>query len=139
MMLKNERIAVLPALVLWLVLVPPTLQADSYADARADLVAAYQAEDFAAMRTAADASLEARPEFPGALFNLAFAESLDGDADAAMETLGRLIEKQIDYGVENIEAFITFVGTLKPQAARGTFITRGTIAGTQTPGIRIRV
>jgi len=79
--------------------------ADDYADARADLVAAYQAEDFAAMRTAAAASLEARPEFPGALFNLAFAESLDGDSDAAMATLGRLIEKQIDFGVENIEAF----------------------------------
>jgi sugar lactone lactonase YvrE len=39
------------------------------------------------------------------LFNKALAEALDGDADAAMETLGRLIQKQIDYGVENIEAF----------------------------------
>jgi sugar lactone lactonase YvrE len=79
--------------------------ADAYSDARADLVAAYQAEDYAAMRTAAAASLEARAEFPGALFNLAFAESLDGDVDAAMATLGRLVEKRIDFGVENIEAF----------------------------------
>jgi len=83
----------------------PMAWADDYADARADLVAAYQAEDFAAMRVAAQASLNARPEYPGALFNKAFSEALDGDADAAMETLGRLIEKQIDYGVENIEAF----------------------------------
>lgn len=79
--------------------------ADAYSDARDDLVAAYQAEDYATMRTAAAASLEARPEFPGALFNLAYAEALDSDADAAMATLGRLVEKQIDFGVENIEAF----------------------------------
>jgi sugar lactone lactonase YvrE len=79
--------------------------ADAYSDARADLVAAYQAEDYSAMKVAAADSLEARPEFPGALFNLAFAESLDGDVDAAMATLGRLVEKRIDFGVENIEAF----------------------------------
>jgi hypothetical protein len=85
--------------------VAPAAWADDYADARADLVAAYEAEDYAAMKVAAAFSLEARPEFPGALFNLAFAEALDGDADAAMATLGRLVEKQIDFGVENIEAF----------------------------------
>jgi len=79
--------------------------ADAYSDAHDDLVAAYQAEDFATMRTAAAASLEARPEYPGALFNLAYAEALDNDADAAMSTLGRLVEKQIDFGVEDIEAF----------------------------------
>jgi sugar lactone lactonase YvrE len=79
--------------------------ADEYSDSRAELVAAYQAQDYAAMRIAAARSLEARPEYPGALFNKAFSESLDGDADAAMETLGRLIEKGIDYGVEDIEAF----------------------------------
>ncbi len=80
-------------------------QADDYADARADLVAAYEAKDYAAMRAAAGAALDARPEYPGALFNKALAEALDGDADAAMETLGRLVEKDIDYGVENIDAF----------------------------------
>ncbi len=104
-MLKIERITVLLASVLWLVSLSPTSYADSYADARADLVAAYQAENYPAMRIAAQNSLQSRPEFPGALFNLAFAESLDGDADAAMATLGKLIEKHIDFGVENIEAF----------------------------------
>ena len=84
---------------------PCSVVADDYADARADLVAAYQAENYPAMRVAAQKSLQSRPEYPGALFNLAFAEALDGDADAAMATLGRLVEKQIDYGVENIEAF----------------------------------
>ena len=91
--------------VLGIALFMAAAQADDYADARADLVAAYEAQDYAAMRRAADKSLEARPEYSGALFNKAFAEVLDGDADAAMETLGRLLEKQIDYGVENIEAF----------------------------------
>ncbi len=79
--------------------------ADDYADARADLVAAFQSGDYAAMREAAEATLQARPEYPGALFNKALAETLDGDADAAMATLGRLVEKDIDYGVEDIEAF----------------------------------
>jgi len=97
---KQSLLALVGAL-----LVSATALADDYADARADLVAAYQAEDFAAMRIAADKSLVARPEYPGALFNKAFSEALNGDADAAMATLGRLIEKQIDYGVENIEAF----------------------------------
>ena len=72
---------------------------------RAELVAAYQAQDYDAMRIAADKALEARPEYPGALFNKAFAEVLDGANDAAMETLGRLVEKSIDYRVEDIEAF----------------------------------
>ena len=92
-------------LVLSTMLAAAPAVADDYADARADLVAAYQAEDYAAMREAAGAALTARPEYPGALFNKALAEVLDGDADAAMETLGRLVEKGIDYGVEDIDAF----------------------------------
>ncbi len=85
-------------------------QADDYADARADLVAAFQAQDYPAMRAAAEATLQARPEHPGALFNKALAEVLDGDADAAMETLGRLIEKDIDFGIEDIDAFGALAG-----------------------------
>ena len=80
-------------------------RADDYAAARADLVAAYEARDYPAMRAAAGTALLARPEYPGALFNKALAEALDGDADAAMETLGRLLAKGIDFGVEDIDAF----------------------------------
>jgi sugar lactone lactonase YvrE len=79
--------------------------ADAYSDARSELVAAYQAEDFAAMRVAAGKALQARPEYPGALFNLAFSAVLDGDIDVAMTTLNRLVEKRIDFGIEDIEAF----------------------------------
>lgn len=79
--------------------------ASTYNDARERLVAAYQAGNFSMMRVAAEQGLVARPEYPGALFDLAFAEALDGDAEAALATLARLTAKGIDYGVENIAAF----------------------------------
>jgi hypothetical protein len=49
--------------------------ADAYADARGALIAAYQAQDFTAMRVAANTALEVRPAYPAALFNLAFAKT----------------------------------------------------------------
>ena len=97
--------ALLRHLLIGAVFAASSAQSDPYGEARANLVAAYQAEDYAAMRSAAARSLDARPEYPGALFNKALAEVLDGDNDAAMETLGRLIEKQIDFGFENVDAF----------------------------------
>jgi len=107
------------ALILVCVLLTGDAIADAYSDARGELVAAYQAEDFAAMRVAADKALQARPEYPGALFNLAFSEALDGDADAAMMTLARLAEKDIDFGVEDIEAF----ADLKSHSLWGDYLT----------------
>lgn len=79
--------------------------ADSYSDARADLVAAYQAGDFAAMRAAAGRSLDARPGYPGALFNRALAEVLDGDSEASLDTLGSLLDQGIDFAVADIPEF----------------------------------
>ncbi len=79
--------------------------ADEYADARAELVAAYQAQDFAEMRSAAERGLELRPEHPGALFNLAFAEVLDDDPEASLATLSRLLRKNIDMGIAAIDEF----------------------------------
>jgi sugar lactone lactonase YvrE len=92
--------------------------ADAYADARGELVAAYQAQDFGAMRVAAARALQARPEYPGALFNLAFSEALDGDADASMTTLNRVVDKSIDFGVEKIEAF----AGLKSHSSWGDYV-----------------
>ena len=54
-----------------------TAHADDYGDARAELVAAYQAEDFSAMQLAAHKAVAARPGYPGALFNLALAYTLN--------------------------------------------------------------
>ena len=79
--------------------------ADDYTDARIELVAAYEARDFKAMVVAAEKSLDARPEFPGALFNLAFAQTLNGAPGESLRTLQRLLAKGIDYGVADIDEF----------------------------------
>jgi len=79
--------------------------ADDYDDARADLLAAYEAVDYTAMRAAAERALAARPGYPGAMFNLAFAQVLDGDPDASLATLNRLAAQKIDFGIADIEGF----------------------------------
>ena len=79
--------------------------ADAYSDARTELVAAYQAQDYAAMQIAANKALQARPGYPGALFNLAFAKSLDGDSAGALVVLSSLVDTGVDYGVADIEEF----------------------------------
>jgi hypothetical protein len=78
--------------------------ADDYADARGELIAAYQAQDFAAMQLAASKALEARPGYPGALFNLAFAKALIEDHAGSLEILQRLADSGVDNGVADIEA-----------------------------------
>ena len=79
--------------------------ADEYTTARASLVAAYEAGDFDAMVDAAHRALDARPAYPGALFNLAFAEALNGEPGASLATLERLAAMGIDYGVADVDAF----------------------------------
>lgn len=92
----------LTPLCLLLLLAGPVL-ADDYADARSELVAAYQARDFPAMVDAAELALEARPGYPGALFNLAYAQSLNGDHADALRILQDLVAAGVDYGVAEIE------------------------------------
>ena len=77
--------------------------ADAYADAREDLMAAYQTRDFPAMQVAANTALQARPGYPGALFNLAFAKVMDDDPAGALEILEGLVASGVDYGVAGIE------------------------------------
>ncbi len=79
---------------------PPT-----YTDARAELVAAYQAQDYDAMVVAARDSLDARPGYPGALFNLALAEVLSGDSAASLQTLNTLLTRGIDFGADEMDEF----------------------------------
>ena len=79
--------------------------ADDYTDARAELVAAYQQADYAAMRTAARKALAARPGYPGALFNLALAQALDDDPTASLQTLRDLSSVGVDFGVADREEF----------------------------------
>jgi hypothetical protein len=78
---------------------------DDYDDARAELVAAYRAEDFGAMKIAARKALAARPGYPAAKFNLALAQALSGDAQAALDTLQELAASGVDFGVAGMSEF----------------------------------
>ena len=79
--------------------------ADDYADARTELVTAYQAQDYQLMIVAAEKALKARPEYPGALFNLAFAQALGGKSGNSLNTLERLLAKDIDFGAQDLDEF----------------------------------
>ncbi len=88
-----------------LVLLSFTAAADDYTEAYADLVAAYELQNYPAMVVAAEKSLDARPEYPGALFNLAFAQALAGESEDSLATLERLLAKGIDYNAYNLDEF----------------------------------
>jgi sugar lactone lactonase YvrE len=79
--------------------------AADYAAARAELVAAYQEQDYAAMVEAAGKALRARPGYPGARFNLALAHVLNKDAEASLEQLTLLLDDGIDFGVADLDEF----------------------------------
>jgi hypothetical protein len=88
-----------------LMLVGQLAVADDYADARAELVAAYQAQDYAAMVVAGHKGVAARPQHPGAKFNLALAQVLNGAGDMALATLGQLLAAGIDFGADELDEF----------------------------------
>lgn len=86
------------------------VSADDYADARAQLVAAYQQSDYPAMRIAAREALAARPGYPGALFNLALAQALDDDPAASLQTLRDLSSVGVDFGAVDRDEFAALKG-----------------------------
>ena len=98
--MRAEFVALVAALLL-----SAGASADDYASARADLVEAYQQQDFGAMVDAAKRALQARPAYPGALFNLALAQALAGDADASLATLQQLADRGVDFGVDAMDEF----------------------------------
>ena len=104
MMLFRRGFGVLCLAGAWL-LAAPRAVADDYRDARADLVAAYQANDYDAMVAAARSGLEARPGYPGALFNLALAHALNDDAAASLRVLEVLLGKGVDFGAHELDEF----------------------------------
>lgn len=97
---KFTTALLLSALLLW-----HSVSADDYSDARAGLVAAYQAEDYSEMQLQAQRALIARPEYPGALFNLALAYTLNDRHPDSLRILRRLLDKGIDYGVTEMDEF----------------------------------
>lgn len=87
------------------IIAAPLAFADDYREARAELVAAYQAQEFDKMVVAAGKSLKARPGNPGALFNLALAHALNDDPAASLQTLELLLAKGIDFGADEMDEF----------------------------------
>ncbi len=86
-------------------LVISPVYADDYRDARAELIAAYQKADYPAMLVAANMALTARPGFPGALFNLAMTQTLNGDHTASLGTLEKLVAMGVDFGASDLDEF----------------------------------
>ena len=78
---------------------------DDYAAARAELVAAYQAQDYAAMVAAGHRGVAARPDHPGAKFNLSLAQVLNGDNEPALAMLNELLDYGIEFGVDELDEF----------------------------------
>ena len=79
--------------------------ADDYRNARAELIAAYQQEDYPAMLVAAKKALASRPGFPGAIFNLAMTQVVNGDPQASLSTLESLLKKGVDFGAAELDQF----------------------------------
>jgi hypothetical protein len=102
-MRRAQPDAILP-LALSLALLQPAL-ADTYGAARTDLVAAYEAKDYPAMQAAANRALVARPGYPAAMFNLALATVLGGDAPGSLAILNQLHAQQIEPGVDDLPEF----------------------------------
>ena len=53
----------------------------------------------------AEKALQARPGYHGALFNLAFAKSLDEDFEGALEIFQGLVASGVDYAIVEMEEF----------------------------------
>lgn len=102
---KQTRHKNIGALFVSALLILGSASADEYSDARAELIAAYQAADYPAMLVAAKKTLDARPGYPGALFNLALTQTLNGDHQASLDTLQQLLEKGIDFGAADLDEF----------------------------------
>ncbi len=100
----HKRISI--PLILASLVATSSAYADDYRDARAEMVAAYQQQDFAAMRAAAKKALAIRPENPGAKFNLAMAEALSGDSKASLQTLNELLRQKADFGADALPQFV---------------------------------
>ncbi|MGI9220215.1 MAG: hypothetical protein ACR2QS_04160 [Woeseiaceae bacterium] len=99
-MLRNTTLV-----LLFFILFSDTTYADAYADARAEVIAAYQAEDYAAMQVAAEKATQARPGYHGALFNLAFAKALSEDFEGALDIFEGLVATGVDYAIVEMEEF----------------------------------
>ncbi len=102
---KRTQRRIFGTLLVSVLLFVSPIHADDYRDARAELVAAYQAADYPAMQVAAGKALAARPGFPGALFNLALTQTLNGEHIASLQTLRDLAVMGADFGAADLDEF----------------------------------
>lgn len=79
--------------------------ADEYGKSRQKLIDAYQRQDYVAMQAAANESLQHRPHFPAALYNLSLAQLLNGDRESSLQTLAQLAAMSIDFSADKNDAF----------------------------------
>jgi sugar lactone lactonase YvrE len=102
---KQTQHKIFGALLASVLVLSSPAHADDYRDARAELIAAYQQEDYPAMLVAANKALAARPGFPGAIFNLAMTQAVNGDPQASLLTLESLLKKGVDFGAAELGQF----------------------------------
>lgn len=57
------------------------------------------------MLVAAEKALVARPGFPGGLFNLALAQTLNSDHQPSLQSLTQLLEMGVDFGADELDEF----------------------------------
>ena len=100
-----ERFQLPTLLAIFAICCADAVVADDYLDARAELVAAYQAENYPSMLLAARRAVAARPAYPGALFNLSLAQTLNSDFGGALGTLDSLADRGIDFGATDLDEF----------------------------------
>lgn len=104
--MKRTQHSLVSALITSALLISSSLHADDYRDARAELIAAYQEENYPAMLLAARKAAAARPGYPGALFNLALTQTLNSDHHGSLQTLDALAERGVDFGASELDDFV---------------------------------
>ena len=104
--MKRTQHSLVVALITSALLISLSAQADDYRDARAELIAAYQEENYPAMLLAARKAVAARPGYPGALFNLALTQTLNSDHHGSLQTLDALAERSVDFGASELDDFV---------------------------------
>jgi len=72
---------------------------------RKKAIAAYQSKDWPAFLNATRQAFQLQPSRPGNAYNLACAEALSGDFEAAARLLGGLLDQGIDYGLTDSPDF----------------------------------
>ncbi len=103
--MKRARHKLVGVILASAILILSSAHADDYREAREELIAEYQNENYPAMLLAARRAVAARPGYPAALFNLALSQTLNSDHRGSLQTLDLLLEKGVDFGASELDDF----------------------------------